>query len=56
MTLDQVIKIISTLGFPMAVAIFLLWERYKFYGLIVEHQAREFEVLTEIRDAVRARL
>ncbi len=59
MNWDFTMRAISEVGFPVFVACFLLWERFKFMGMMIvhqtqmiEHQAQGTEILKEIKHAI----
>jgi hypothetical protein len=50
---DILFKVISTLGFPIAVAIYLLYKDYKFTARYVLIEEREAELLQNIRHTMQ---
>lgn len=50
MDASQIIDAISKVGFPIVIALVLLWKDYKFTARIIEMEALENQVILEIKN------
>jgi hypothetical protein len=46
----ELAEVISSVGFPIVMALLFWWERFKFTESITAHQAKELEILARLAD------
>ncbi|HEY2108234.1 MAG TPA: YvrJ family protein [Candidatus Binataceae bacterium] len=52
MDVDQIIKLVRDVGFPIALVLYLLVRFDRLMSSLIQHSATELEILYQIRDLV----
>jgi hypothetical protein len=55
MDLATLIQTASSVGFPVFCAIWFIWRDFRYMSLLLEHSAREIEILRSLQRYVESR-